>query len=247
MNYSKTHGFVFVKRTSPANLSKGAVIPFVAPNRVIMRNITYAHDRKMKQRKELEEMGRRNVMRQKIDDMDSRIKRAMPKIVSLEKAVVKAHFKQTLCLHRFSVTTRSILVAGGESQVSCSAIFPVIYKGLFGKEIDHPTMRLFTVQSMHYGIIVICFGKFPLMDCKFEDNDLILMFKNKGSKKQIFQINLIPCDTDCKGCGKAQGRKKFRRCKCCWEKLHMPVWYCSSGCQKEHWPRHKSICGDKYF
>ena len=187
MNYSKTHGFVFVKLTSPANLSKGAVIPFVAPNRVIMRNITYAHDRKMKQRKELEEMGRRNVMRQKIDDMDSRIKRAMPKIVSLEKAVVKAHFKQTLCLHRFSVTTRSILVAGGESQVSCSVIFPVIYKGLFGKEIDHPTMRLFTVQSMHYGIIVICFGKFPLMDCKFEDNDLILMFKNKGSKKKSFR------------------------------------------------------------
>jgi len=53
----------------------------------------------------------------------------------------------------------------------------------------------------------------------------ISMTSEESVAKAIFQ---------CQSCGSKENIKKCRQC--------MTVWYCSTDCQKKHWPKHRDFC-----
>jgi len=62
--------------------------------------------------------------------------------------------------------------------------------------------------------------------------------------KSLALVSVIPFRSDCAGCGEGQADgRRFSRCARCWERLRFPVWYCCRGCQAEHYPQHRRVCG----
>jgi hypothetical protein len=81
-------------------------------------------------------------------------------------------------------------------------------------------------------------------------NGLTLSMTNKGSSDKIslFMVTMIVPFVCCRFCAKRTvsphepdtTHPRMMKCGRCWDKLHIPVWYCGRQCQTADFDRHRS-------
>ena len=186
-------------------------------------------------------------MQKKIDEHDAELKRACPDHINDLVKMIKSDFEKAMPQsHRISVTARVSLLPPGFSKLSCYLLFPVLRETkriLATTGYDSPVVHSIWVETKYHGCIILCVSNRLEYKVSTNRGGVIMLFENKKLENELLIMGLVPLDTCCKSCKKEQDQMKFQRCQCCWKNLRLPVWYCCRGCQKEHWPEHKLICG----